>query len=86
MTIYVATLHFTYCPFGFSSEVQVQKVFRSPHEAKQWAINPCRIFDAYEEAQWYHELGQKHYVGIDSELTPNDFTFVGYEIRDFEML
>lgn len=88
MTIYVATITFGYDYFGFNSEVRVQKVFRSYPEAKQWATDPNRIYDAYEEAHWYRELGQNHYVGIvgvTNDLTPNDFTATGYEIRDFEM-
>lgn len=85
MTIYVATARFNYCSFGFSLDVQVQQVFDSYLEAKKWSINPCRAIDAYEEAHWYHENGQKYYIGIDDELTPNDFILAGYEIRDFEI-
>lgn len=85
MTVYVTTITFSYNYFGFDSEVRIQKVFRSYFESKQWATDPNRIYDAYEEAHWYRELGQNYYIGVTDDLTPNDFTTTGYEIRDFEM-
>lgn len=85
MTIHVATITFSYNYFGFDSEVRVQKVFRSYSDAKRWATDPNRIHDAYDEAHWCRELGQNHYIGVTDDLTPNDFTATGYEIRKFEM-